>query len=148
MRYSGRLHQIRIRGYGMRRVVLAALAVACAATTPANAIELKTPTLSGSGSLTVDASFKACGSLVFPGTTAFAGELTAVGILQGPGTQFGTVRRTIPVVGIGSWNGCIEGSYFGATVGDGKFALSASTADGDYVNVQQCVVNAGAVRCV
>lgn len=128
----------------MRGIVVAAL-VATALTTPAHAVELQAGV---GGSLDVANDFGVCGSVVVPGDALIVGSLTAVGTLQGPGTKAGTVRATIPFVAVGSWSDCILGSYAGATVGDGKFVLTAATATGEYVHAKQCVVNNGALTCV
>lgn len=114
---------------------------------PAHAISFKTgPAVSGS--LEISTSFGACGTLTFPPGETFVGQLVAFGHLEGPGTQVGTVRAAIPIVAIGSWQGCIPGSYPNATVGDGKFALTGQSSQNDYTNVKQCVVDHGTLTCV
>lgn len=89
----------------MRGFVVAALAVTALAT-PARALEVEAGI---SGSLDVAADFGVCASIEVPGDGMIVGNLTALGHLQGPGTQAATVRATIPFVAVGSWNGCILG---------------------------------------
>lgn len=147
---NGGIRRIRPAGNGemgeaMRGLVVA-VAIVLTGAVPGGAIEYKTSGIDGT--LTVAPDFTTCGSLRFPGSTAFAGELAAVGHLQGPGTKAGTVRGATPFVAVGSWSGCIDGSYEGATVGDGKFTLTAHSSEGDFVKALQCVVANGAIRCV
>jgi hypothetical protein len=132
----------------MRKYVAVAMTAAVMAVShPAMAIELKTAP-GVSGTLEIGPNFSACGTLVFPPGATFAGELSATAYVNGPGTQAGTVRGAIPIVATGTWQGCIPGTYSNATVGDGKFSLTAHSTQGDYTNVQQCVVNHGALTCV
>lgn len=133
-------------GADVRGLVAVAIAGGLAVLHPATALEFKTAGVSGS--LQVSPGLGACGTLVFPPGETFVGQLTAVAYLEGPGTKVGTVRRSIPIVASGSWYGCIPGSYSGAAVGDGKFALTGQSATNDYTNVKQCVVSNGTLTCV
>jgi hypothetical protein len=130
----------------MRKALLLVPAVVAAMTsTPAHAIRIGSGV---SGGISVGADFTACASLTFPAGHLFVGSFSAVGELQGPNTKVGTVRGALPILANGSWSGCINGSYFGATVGDGKFVLHAHSTTEDFAEVQQCVVNNGAITCV
>jgi hypothetical protein len=131
----------------MRRALLLAPALLAGliGTTPAHALSVGTAGVTGG--ITVYPDFTACVNLTFPTGHVFVGQFTAVGELQGPSTKAGTVRGALPIVAVGSWSGCIQGSYAGATVGEGKFVLDAHSTTEDHVEVQQCVVNNGVLAC-
>lgn len=134
----------------MRREIIVALAIASSyspAALPASAVAYKTSG-SVSGGLTVHADFTVCASLTFASGT-FTGVFAAVGQMQGPGTKVGTVRAAVPVLGTwGTWYDCIPGAYHGATAGEAKFVLIAAGSAGEYIEVQECVINGGAITCV
>ncbi|MDQ1712386.1 MAG: hypothetical protein QOE45_1836 [Frankiaceae bacterium] len=133
----------------MRKAILGLLLAAAtipAGAQPASAFAFKSAGVTGG--ITVSADFTACATVTFSGGGTIVGEFSAVGELQGPGTKVGTVRGSLPILATGSWSGCIPGAYTGATVGDGKFALDVHSTTDDYFEVQQCVVNRGALTCV
>lgn len=132
----------------MRRLIVAIVTTAVAAITTAPASAFEVDAAPGvSATLDVRPDFTVCATVAVEDATAFVGELSAVGQLQGPGTRVGTVRGATPVAGSGTWSDCISGSYEGATVGDGKFSLAVHSDHGDFAIVKQCVVNRGALTC-
>jgi hypothetical protein len=125
---------------------LAILGATIPATQPAFAIAVGTTGVSGG--ITVSSDFTVCAELTFASGGLVVGEFSAVGEMQGPGTKVGTVRSAEPILSTnGHWSSCISGAYLGATVGDAKITLVASSATSDYVEVKQCVINFGALTC-
>jgi hypothetical protein len=105
------------------------------------------------GDIAVGDDLGGCATVSFPTNTTFAGQFTAVGEVQGPGTRVGTIRGAIPFANVkatgNSWSGCISGAYAGATAGEVKYTLTASGANGgEIVYVVQCAVTNGTVSCV
>lgn len=103
------------------------------------------------GDIAVNNDLSACASVEFDEATTFVGSYTAVGEVQGPGTQAATIRHSEPIVvkNSATWVGCSPGAYEGATAGEAKFILHVhGLSGGDYVNVKQCTVNFGTVTCV
>lgn len=133
----------------MRRFVAVVIVGALGGTHPATALEFKTGRNGVGGTLNVAPNLGVCGTLSFPPGERFVGELTAIGYLEGPGTQVATIRAVIPITDDdGAWSACISGGYPGATVGEGKFTLTGQSGTNDYTNVQQCVVRNGSLTCV
>jgi hypothetical protein len=130
------------------KLLAGAAAVVATATfaQPASALRLAGPGVTGG--ITVNPDFTACATVTFASGGLMVGEFAAVGEMQGPGTKVGTVRGAVPIVAAGTWSGCIPGAYSGATVGDGKFTLNVHGATEDFAEVQQCVINLGALTCV
>lgn len=102
-----------------------------------------------SGTVTVAGDLSACATVTAPRGVAVAGEFSAAGEMQGPGTQVGTIHNAKPVVTTsGTWTGCIDGGYFGATAGEAKYTLVVGSAGGSHVTVTQCTIALGRLTCV
>jgi hypothetical protein len=129
---------------GKLLVTAAAIALGAATAAPASAFEVE---VGINGTVTVNGDLSACASLSWSGGL-LVGQFTAVGEAQGPGTKLGTLRAAEPIVASsGHWSRCIPGAYYGATAGEAKYVLTATTAGGDHVTVKQCTVAFGSVTC-
>lgn len=130
----------------MRKIILLATMLASSAgiLAPAGAVPLP---LGLGGGISVGNDFGACAHIVSSSAEPFIGTFSAVGQMQGPSTRAGTVRAAMPIHGQYYWSACIPGAYDGATAGEAKYVLHAHSVSGEYVEVQQCVVNRGVVTC-
>ena len=133
----------------IRPIIVAGVLCLGGAAVP-NAHALGLGAAGGGGAIAVNSALGACATLTFAGSGTFVGQFTAVGEMQGPGTKVGSIRGAMPIlVTSGStWHGCIPGAYSGATAGEAKFTLSGDGSVGDYVEVRQCAIRAGALTCV
>lgn len=110
---------------------------------------LAVPASAGGVTTSPYGAFGTCVSLAFDRPTTAVGELSAMGLLTGPGTITLPVAdvRPVEIVGATSWSGCAGGGYPGASFGAVVVSLVVSGPDGDLMTSSTCTVVAGAVTC-